>query len=344
MTILLTGGAGYIGSHVLLCCLQAGREVVVLDNFSNSSPVALARVQEISGEKVILHQGDIRDSSLLAKIFADHRVEVVLHFAGLKAVGESVNNPLSYYDVNVAGSVTLARAMVAARVFRLVFSSTAAVYGDNTQMPLTETSALGQPTSPYGRSKWMVEQVLADLCAADPRWSVAVLRYFNPAGAHPSGLIGEDPRGVPANLIPYAMQVAVGQRPNLAVFGNDYPTPDGTGLRDYIHVMDLALGHLAAMEYIASHIGHHIWNLGTGQGHSVLEVIRGMERVINRPMSWTIAPRRPGDTAQCWADPARAAADLGWSATRSLDEMLADHWRWQVKNPEGYGEPAGCIT
>ncbi|MCL7466644.1 UDP-glucose 4-epimerase GalE [Phaeovulum sp. NW3] len=336
MTILLTGGAGYIGSHVLLCCLEAGHAVVVLDDFSNGSPEALTRVQGLADGQVTTWHGDIRDAALLERIFARHPIEAVLHFAGLKAVGESVANPLAYYDVNVGGSVTLARAMAAAGVFRLVFSSTAAVYGDQAQMPLTETSALGQPSSPYGCSKLMVEQVLADLCAADPRWSVGVLRYFNPAGAHPSGRIGEDPRGVPANLIPYAMQVAVGRRPELAVFGNDYPTPDGTGMRDYIHVMDLALGHLAAMEHLADHTGHHIWNLGTGRGHSVLEVIRGMERVINRPLPWKLAPRRPGDTAQCWADPARAATDLGWRATRGLDEMLADHWRWQAQNPEGY--------
>ena len=335
MTVLLTGGAGYIGSHVLLCCLEAGHEVVVLDDFSNSSPEALARVEGLTAERVTLWRGDIRDGALLGQIFARHKIDAVLHFAGLKAVGESVADPLAYYDVNLGGSVTLARAMAAAGVFRLVFSSTAAVYGDQAQMPLTETSALA-PSSPYGRSKRMVEQVLADLCAADPRWSVAVLRYFNPAGAHPSGRIGEDPRGVPANLIPYAMQVAVGRRPELAIFGNDYPTPDGTGIRDYIHVMDLAQGHLAAMDHLADHTGHHVWNLGTGRGHSVLEVIRGMEQVINRPLPWRMAPRRPGDTAQCWADPARAAAELGWRATRGLDEMLADHWRWQAQNPEGY--------
>lgn len=336
MTILLTGGAGYIGSHVLLCCLEAGHEVVVLDDFSNSSPEALTRVQGLTGGQVTIWRGDIRDPALLARIFARHPIGAVLHFAGLKAVGESVENPLAYYDVNVGGTVTLARAMAEAGVLRLVFSSTAAVYGDQAQMPLTETSPLGQPASPYGRSKLMVEQVLADLCAADPRWSVAVLRYFNPAGAHPSGRIGEDPRGVPANLIPYAMQVAVGRRPSLAVYGNDYSTPDGTGVRDYIHVMDLALGHLAAVEHLANRPGRHIWNLGTGRGHSVLEVIRGMERVINRPLPWTMAPRRPGDTAQCWADPTRADADLGWRARRGLDEMLADHWRWQAQNPEGY--------
>ena len=337
MTILLTGGAGYIGSHVLLCCLEAGYEVVVLDDFSNSSPEALARVRGMADGHVTLHRGDVCNADLLAQIFASHKIDAVLHFAGLKAVGESMQVPLAYYDVNVGGTVTLARSMAAAGVFRLVFSSTASVYGDQTQMPLTEASALGSPASPYGRSKLMVEQVLSDLCAADPRWSVGVLRYFNPAGAHPSGRIGEDPRGAPANLIPYAMQVAVGRRPVLSVFGDDYPTPDGTGVRDYIHVMDLAHGHLAAMDHLAKHRGHHVWNLGTGTGHSVLQVIKGMEVVTGKPLPWTIVPRRPGDTAQCWADPAKAEADLGWRAIYSLDEMLADHWRWQAQNPVGYG-------
>lgn len=336
MTILLTGGAGYIGSHVLLCCLEAGYQVTVLDNFLNSSPIALARVEGLTGGRVTLVKGDIRDADLLGNLFARQRIDAVLHFAGLKAVGESVQDPLSYYDVNVGGSVTLARAMAAAGVFRLVFSSTASVYGDQAEMPLTEASALGQPASPYGRSKLMVEQVLTDLCAADPRWSVGVLRYFNPAGAHPSGRIGEDPRGVPANLIPYAMQVAVGKRAVLSIFGDDYPTPDGTGVRDYIHVMDLAEGHLAAMEYLAGRSGHHIWNLGTGTGHSVRQVIKGTEAATGKPLRWDIAPRRPGDTAQCWADPAQAAADLGWRATRNLDQILADHWRWQAQNPNGY--------
>lgn len=336
MTILLTGGAGYIGSHVLLCCLEAGHEVVVLDDFSNSSPAALSRVQGLTGRKVTLYTGDMRDGALLARIFVEDRIDAVLHFAGLKAVGESVVNPLAYYDANVGGTVTLARAMAQAGVFRLVFSSTASVYGNQAQMPLTEASTLVPPTSPYGRSKRMVEQMLEDLCAADPRWSVGILRYFNPVGAHASGRIGEDPRGVPANLIPYAMQVAVGRRAALTVFGDDYPTPDGTGVRDYIHVMDLASGHLAALTYLAAHSGCRVWNLGTGTGHSVLQVIRGLERVIGRSLPWSMAARRAGDPAQYWADPARATADLGWCATRGLDEMLADHWRWQVQNPEGY--------
>lgn len=336
MKVLLTGGAGYIGSHVLVQCLEAGHEVVVLDDFSNSSPKAIARVEALTGARVTLYQGDVRDAALLDRILTGSGIEAVMHFAGLKAVGESVADPLRYYDVNVGGSLILAQAMARAGVFRLVFSSTASVYGDQSVMPLTEASPVGHPASPYGRSKLMVEQALADLCASDPRWSVAVLRYFNPVGAHPSGQIGEDPNGVPANLVPFAMQVAVGRRPSLGVFGNDYPTPDGTGMRDYLHVMDLADGHLAAMEYLTRAAGWRVWNLGTGRGHSVLEVIAGFKRVIGRDLAWHMQPRRPGDAAQCWADPGRAAQDLGWRAQRGLDEMLADHWRWQEGNPEGY--------
>lgn len=336
MKILLTGGAGYIGSHVLLCCLEAGHEAVVLDDFSNSSPDALARVEALTGRRASLYRGDIRDAALLRRIFAENSFDAVLHFAGLKAVGESVAQPLAYYDVNVGGSITLARAMAQAGVFRVVFSSTASVYGDQAEMPLTEDSVPGQANSPYARSKRMVEQVLEDLCTSDPRWGAAILRYFNPVGAHPSGRIGEDPCGEPANLVPYAMQVAVGRREVLSVFGDDYPTPDGTGVRDYIHVMDLAEGHLAAVEHLCERPGYRVWNLGTGRGHSVLEVIRGLEQVIGRSLPWRMAPRRPGDTAQCWADPARAAADLGWRASRGLHDMLADHWRWQEQNPDGY--------
>lgn len=336
MNILLTGGAGYIGSHVLLRCLEKGHAVVVLDDFSNSSPEALNRVQALTGRSITLHRGDVRDEGLLRRILADADFDAVLHFAGLKAVGESVVKPVHYYDVNVGGSLALARTMAEAGVFRLVFSSTASVYGDQARMPLTEDSPVGRPASPYGRSKMMVEQALADLCAADPRWSVAVLRYFNPIGAHPSGRIGEDPLGEPANLAPFLMQVAAGRRPELAVFGDDYPTPDGTGVRDYIHVMDLADGHLAALGELLGRTGAHVWNLGTGRGHSVLEVIAAFERATGRRLPHRIAPRRPGDTAQCWADASRAARDLGWTAERGLEEMLADHWRWQAANPNGY--------
>lgn len=337
MHILLTGGAGYIGSHVLLRCLEAGHTVTVLDDFSNSSPEALSRVEALTRRKVLLHHGDVRDTSLVRRALNGTGVDAVMHFAGLKAVSESVTNPLHYYDVNVGGSIELVQAMADAGVFRLVFSSTASVYGDQVQMPLTEDSPLGQPASPYGRSKLIVEQILGDLCTADSRWAVAVLRYFNPAGAHPSGQIGEDPQGEPANLVPYAMQVAVGRRPALQVYGNDYPTPDGTGVRDFIHVMDLAEGHLAAVERLTQHSGHHVWNLGTGRGHSVLEVVEAFTQATGRPLPYKIAARRPGDTAQCWADPARAAQELGWKARRGLEEMLADHWRWQSSNPHGYG-------
>jgi len=336
MTILLTGGAGYIGSHVLFACLASGHEVVVLDDFSNSSPAAVTRVRELAGGEITLYRGDVRDGKLLAEIFARHAITAAMHLAGKKAVNESVADPLDYYGVNVGGGMSLMRAMAAAGVFRLVFSSTASVYGERVEMPLTETSPLGEPANPYGRSKMMVERVLTDLCRADPRWSVGVLRYFNPAGAHPSGRIGEDPLGPPSNLIPYAAQVAVGRRPQLLVFGNDYPTPDGTGVRDYIHVMDLAQGHLAALDYLRTRTGHHVWNLGAGRGHSVLEVIHGIERVTGRPLPWAVAPRRAGDIAQYWADPSLAERDLGWRATRGLDDILADHLRWQEQNREGY--------
>lgn len=336
MNILLTGAAGYIGSHVLLLCLEAGHRVVVLDDFSNSTPEALARVQALTGRQPVLYRGDVRDEALVRRILVEERIEAVMHFAGLKAVNESVSQPLSYYDVNVGGSVRLARAMAEAGVFRLVFSSTASIYGDQKTMPVTEETPVGRPASPYGRTKLMVEQMLGDMCDADPRWSVAILRYFNPVGAHPSGRIGEDPRGEPANLAPYAMQVAAGRRPMLSVFGDDYPTPDGTGVRDYIHVMDLAEGHLAAMSHLMRGEGRHVWNLGAGRGYSVLDLIQALTRVSGRPVPYRVVGRRTGDMAQSWADPSRAERDLGWKARRGLDEMLADHWRWQTDNPHGY--------
>lgn len=328
MKILLTGGAGYIGSHVLLCCLEAGYDVCVLDNFSNSSPEAIARVEALCGRKVDVYCGDIRDPDLLRKILSGGGFDAVLHFAGVKAVGESVAKPLEYYDINVVGSLTLAHAMQDAGVFRLVFSSTAAVYGDQAIMPLTEASPLGEAASPYGRSKRMVEQLLEDLQKSDLRFSIAILRYFNPVGSHPSGRIGEDPRDEPANLVPYAMQVAVGRRKVLTVFGDDYPTPDGTGVRDYIHVMDLAEGHLAAMDHLMANAEYRIWNLGTGRGYSVMDVVNCLENVTGSALPVRRAERRPGDTAQCWADPSKAAGDLDWRAVRGLNEMLLDHWRW----------------
>jgi UDP-glucose 4-epimerase len=281
-------------------------------------------------------EGDIRDRTLLDQLLAQHPVQAVLHFAGLKAVGESVAHPLRYYDNNVGGTVTLCQAMAAAGVFTLVFSSSATVYGDPATVPITEDQQAGHTTNPYGRSKFMVEQLLGDLAASDPRWRVALLRYFNPVGAHESGLIGEDPHGIPNNLLPYITQVAVGKLPELAVFGNDYPTIDGTGVRDYIHVVDLAQGHLAALKALQTRTGTHVWNLGTGQGYSVLQIIQAFEAACGKHIPYRIAPRRPGDIAACYADPAKASTELGWNANRDLCTMMSDSWRWQVTNPDGY--------
>lgn len=334
--ILVTGGAGYIGSHTTLALLQAGLDVVVLDNLSNSSPESLARVTQIAGRSPRFVHGDIRDRQLLRRIFGEQRFQAVLHFAGLKSVGESVLKPLAYYDNNVAGTVQLCSSMAEAGIHRLVFSSSATVYGEPAQTPITEHCPTGVPASPYGRSKLVVEELLRDLARSDSRWSIAVLRYFNPVGAHDSGLIGEDPNGIPNNLVPYISQVAVGRLPVLSVFGDDYPTQDGTGVRDYIHVVDLANGHLNALDFVNRHAGLNIWNLGTGAGYSVLEVIRAFEVASSRPVPYQIAPRRPGDIAACWADPGKAQKELGWRAERGLAEMMADTWRWQVSNPDGY--------
>lgn len=335
-TILVTGGAGYIGSHTTLALLQAGFDVVVLDNLCNSSPESLQRVAKICGKSAEFIQGDIRDRVLLDELFASKPISAVLHFAGLKAVGESVRKPLDYYENNVAGSVTLAQAMAAAGVYRLVFSSSATVYGEPTQMPIREDFPTGIPTNPYGRSKLMVEELLQDLATSDPRWSIALLRYFNPVGAHRSGLIGEDPNGIPNNLLPYISQVAIGKLQQLSVFGNDYPTVDGTGVRDYIHVEDLADGHLKALQTIAGTSGVKIWNLGTGQGYSVLQMVKAFEHASGQAVPYQLVPRRPGDIAECWADPHKAATELGWKAERGLDEMMSDTWRWQSANPQGY--------
>lgn len=340
MNILVTGGAGYIGSHTVLELLQADHQVVVLDNLSNSSAVALDRVGGITGRQALFFQGDIRDRALLDRIFSARRIDAVVHFAGLKAVGESVRQPLMYYDNNVGGSITLCQAMAAAGVRRLVFSSSATVYGDPDTMPIAESCPTGQPTNPYGGSKLMIEHILQDLAAADAEWSIALLRYFNPAGAHPSGLIGESPNGQPNNLVPYISQVAIGRLAQLSVYGDDYPTRDGTGVRDYIHVVDLARGHLAALDAVARAPGIHTWNLGTGTGYSVLEMIAAFERASGRAVPYTIAPRRSGDVAQCWSDPDKAYRELGWRAERGLDDMMADAWRWQSQNPQGYDEPA----
>ena len=334
--VLVTGGAGYIGSHTTLLLLQAGFDLVVLDNRCNSSAESLSRVASIVGRTATFIQGDIRDRELLDRLFAEHAIDAVFHFAGLKAVGESVAQPLRYYSNNVHGSQVLLQAMADAGVFSFVFSSSATVYGDPAQMPIPETCPVGQPTNPYGRSKLMVEDMLHDLAASDPRWRIAILRYFNPVGAHESGLIGEDPNGTPSNLLPYIAQVAIGKFPELAVFGNDYATPDGTGVRDYIHVMDLAEGHLRALEALETRTGANVWNLGTGHGYSVFEMIRAFEATSGKSVSYRIAPRRPGDIATCYADPTKAERELGWKALRGLDEMMRDAWRWQSMNPNGY--------
>lgn len=337
-TILVTGGAGYIGSHTTLALLEAGHAVVVLDNLCNSSLEALRRVERICGKAPLFVQGDIRDRAALDALFSKHKIDAVLHFAGLKSVGESVSQPLDYYENNVAGSVILAQAMAAAGVFQLVFSSSATVYGEPAQMPISEDFPTGTPTNPYGRSKLMVEELLQDLAASDPRWRIALLRYFNPVGAHSSGLIGEDPQGIPNNLLPYISQVAIGTLKQVSVFGADYSTVDGTGVRDYIHVLDLADGHLKALQAISQRSGVSIWNLGTGVGYSVLQMIRAFEQASGRPVPYQVVDRRPGDIAECWADPAKAAHELDWKAQRGLAQMMADTWRWQSGNPQGYAQ------
>ena len=328
MKILITGGNGYIGSHACLVLQQAGHEVVSLDNLSNSRADVAERVGRISGRPFRLVEGDVRDRQLLERVLRQEKIEAVFHFAGLKAVGESVAQPLRYYDGNVGGAVALCRAMAAVGVKMLIFSSSATVYGEPARMPVAEDCPLGEPTNPYGRSKLMIEQILADLSRADASWRIARLRYFNPVGAHESGLIGEDPGGEPANLMPYVAQVAAGKRERLQVFGADYPTADGTGVRDYIHVMDLVEGHLAALEYLRRHPGLLTVNLGTGRGLSVLEMVDTFARVSGRPVPYQVVARRPGDVAACWADPALAQHLLGWRAKRSVEEMCRDTWRW----------------
>jgi UDP-glucose 4-epimerase len=333
--ILVTGGAGFIGSHTVVELLQAGLDVVVLDNLSNASPEALKRVEALTGRPAPLVVGDIRDEALLRRLLAEHRFDAVIHFAGFKAVGESVAKPLSYYDNNVAGTVTLLRCLDEAGVRRLVFSSSATVYGDPESVPIREDAKTG-PTNPYGRTKWMIEFILQDLAVADPRWSIGNLRYFNPVGAHPSGRIGEDPQGIPNNLMPFIAQVAIGRRDVLGVFGGDWPTPDGTGVRDYIHVVDLAQGHLAALRRVFEVPGAWTVNLGTGRGCSVLDMVAAFERASGRPVAYRIGDRRPGDIASCYADPAQAEALLGWRAKLGIEAMCADGWRWQSGNPDGY--------
>jgi len=333
--ILLTGGAGYIGSHACVALLQAGHEVVVLDNLSNSSRVAIDRVAQICGKAPAFVEGDVRDPALLDRVFGDYPVTAVMHFAGLKAVGESVDKPLEYYDNNVRGTLELLAAMRRAGVRTIVFSSSATVYGDPASVPIREDFPRSA-TNPYGRSKLMIEDILGDLDRAEPGWNIARLRYFNPVGAHASGLIGEDPRGIPNNLMPFVAQVAIGRRERLSVFGNDYPTPDGTGVRDYIHVVDLAEGHVAALDWLEREGGMLTVNLGTGQGYSVLDMVRAFERASGRPVPYETVARRAGDIAACWADPSLARRLLGWEARRGIDAMCADAWRWQTMNPEGY--------
>lgn len=335
-TILVTGGAGYIGSHATLALLEGGYGVVVLDNLSNGSFESLRRVARLANRAPQFVRGDIRDANMLKQTFEAHPITAVLHFAGLKSVGESMRQPLSYYQNNVVGTVQLCQAMAEANVRRLVFSSSATVYGEPAQMPVREDFPTASPTNPYGRSKLMVEEFLRDLAQSDPRWGIALLRYFNPVGAHPSGQIGEDPNGIPNNLLPYISQVAVGKLKGVAVFGDDYPTRDGTGVRDYIHVVDLVNGHLSALDAIADRPGLDVWNLGTGSGHSVLEMIHAFERASGREIPYEVVPRRPGDIAECWADPSKALRELGWKAERDLVEMMADTWRWQSNYAEGY--------
>ena len=333
--IFVTGGAGYIGTHTCVELLTAGHEVTVFDNFSNSQPEALARVAQITGKKVNLVQGDIRDRSALAEALKQSGATAVIHFAGLKAVGESVAQPLSYYDNNVAGTLRLLEAMAECDVKTLVFSSSATVYGDPQRLPLTEDHPLSA-TNPYGQTKLVIEDMLRALYASDASWRIGVLRYFNPVGAHHSGLIGEDPQGTPNNLLPFVAQVAVGRRPFLNVWGNDYPTPDGTGVRDYIHVVDLALGHLKTLTQLRQQPQCLAVNLGTGVGYSVLDMVRAFEQASGKPVPYQVSERRAGDIAACYADPATALAVLGWSAQRDLETMCADAWRWQSGNPNGY--------
>ncbi|WP_294610808.1 UDP-glucose 4-epimerase GalE [uncultured Gilliamella sp.] len=336
MKILVTGGCGYIGSHTCVQLIQSGYTPIIIDNLCNSKVSVLDRIQKITGHSVNFYQGDVCDEALLAKIFTEHNIRAVIHFAGLKAVGESVHKPLEYYENNVYGSIVLMKAMRTANVKQLVFSSSATVYGEQNQIPYVETLPQGLPTSPYGKSKLMVEQCIMDLAIAEPDWSLTLLRYFNPIGAHPSGLMGEDPLGIPNNLMPYITQVAIGKRESLAVFGNDYPTFDGTCVRDFIHVVDLADGHIAALKADQNKAGIHIYNLGSGVGYSVLQLIKAFEKASGKSLNWHFAPRRVGDLPAFWADVNKAQQILNWKTKLSLDDMVTDSWRWQEKNPQGY--------
>ena len=333
--ILVTGGAGFIGSHTLVELLNNGHDVIVIDNLSNASKISLERVKEITGKDVLFYEADIRDRAVLDRIFAEHPIDAVIHFAGLKAVGESVAKPIEYYDNNLVGTLVLLEAMRDHGVKKLIFSSSATVYGTPEQLPLTETCRVGGTTNPYGTSKYFQERMLEDVCVSDKEWSVILLRYFNPVGAHPSGRIGEDPKGIPNNLMPYVAQVASGKLERIGVFGNDYPTPDGTGVRDYIHVVDLARGHLAALKKLEEP-GVHIYNLGTGVSYSVLDMIHAFEKACGKTLPYAILPRRAGDIASCYASSEKAERELGWKAEYGIEEMCRDQWNWQKNNPEGY--------
>ncbi len=335
MKILVTGGAGYIGSHTCVELINSGHEAVIIDNFCNSCSESVKRIEEICGKKVYLYEGDVRDSALLDKIFTEHKIDSVIHFAGLKAVGESCEKPVEYYDNNLGGTLVLLQSMRKHGCKKIVFSSSATVYGTPEKLPLDELSKTGGTTNPYGTSKYFQEIMLNDVYKSDGEWTVVLLRYFNPVGAHESGLIGEDPKGIPNNLTPYIAKVAIGELNEVGVFGDDYPTRDGTGVRDYIHVVDLAKGHVAAIEKLTKS-GVYTYNLGTGVGYSVLEVIRAFEKACGHPLPYSVKPRRAGDIAECYADAGKAKRELGWEAKLGIDEMCASLWNWQTKNPNGY--------
>ena len=336
MKILVTGGAGYIGSHTCVELLNLGYDVVILDNLCNSSPKAVERIAQIAGKRPVFYQGDLLDRTFVEQVFDSESIDAVIHFAGLKAVGESVEKPLEYYYNNITGTLILCDVMRSHNCFNIVFSSSATVYGDPAFVPITEECPKGEITNPYGQTKGMLEQILTDFNVGDSRWNVMLLRYFNPIGAHESGLIGEDPKGIPNNLVPYIAQVAVGKLKCLGVFGDDYDTPDGTGVRDYIHVVDLADGHVKALEKLTASKGVSIYNLGTGIGYSVLDVVKAYEKACGKEIPYEIKPRRAGDIAACYADPSKAERELGWKARFGIEEMCADSWRWQSMNPDGY--------
>lgn len=334
-TVLVTGGAGFIGSHTSVELLNAGYDIIILDNFVNSKPESLKRIKELTGKDFKFYQADIRDEEAMTKVFAENKIDAVIHFAGLKSVPQSVKEPLNYYDNNIAGTVCLCRVMDKAGCKKLVFSSSATVYGSKNPSPLREDMPTGGTTNPYGTTKYFIEQILQDLCISDSEWGVSILRYFNPIGAHKSGRIGEDPNGIPGNLMPYITQVAIGKLECLNVCGNDYPTPDGTGVRDYIHVVDLALGHIKALDRLLKVKGCEVYNLGTGNGYSVLDVVKAFEKASGIKINYRIAPRRAGDVACCYADATKAKEVLGWQAQYDIDDMCADSWRWQSQNPNG---------